>query len=387
MNPSRLHGTNRETRWRCRTCGRLTAGRRAHAANAPRFPRKHRLADGRVCLGSHRPAEAVIVDRYGRPVDEIREDCASEALVTTHAGALEVSSHDAWHGIVHQFLAAHVDSPHSRRAYRRHLLALADLSIRHGAPTPAHLSAAHLSAFREHVIRRGGALASQRQALAAVRSFVRWARAVAAPHLPDADQRGALLSLPKGGSDVHETPAPVGHDVEALMAAAANAAPRDRAILALLLGAGLRRSELALERRALERDGDGWRLRIAGKGGKVRRVPLLPSVRRALEDYIAAEGLDLDTRGPLFPGQNPKLPLSGRTVYNIARRAAAAAGLERPLGAHSMRHGFARRQLDAGLDLERLRRTLGHSSIATTQKYLQSLRDADAIEGMTDLPG
>ena len=124
---------------------------------------------------------------------------------------------------------------------------------------------------------------------------------------------------------------------------------RDIAILMLLYGAGLRISEaLGLERRAVP----ARVLRITGKGGRIREVPLLDQVSAAIERYVA-----------LCP-----YPLAGDQPLKIARLRGAL-GLPATATPHALRHSFATHLLAAGADLRAIQELLGHANLSTTQIY------------------
>ncbi len=144
---------------------------------------------------------------------------------------------------------------------------------------------------------------------------------------------------------------------------------RDRAMLELLYGSGLRRGELAgarLENLALE---DGL-IRVQGKGGKVRLVPIGAKARAALEDYLRLGRPALvkkRTGAEIFLSRLGR-GLTTQTVYNVVRAAAARAGLP-GVHPHRLRHSFATHLLGGGADLRVIQELLGHADIATTQIY------------------
>jgi len=144
---------------------------------------------------------------------------------------------------------------------------------------------------------------------------------------------------------------------------------RDAAVFALLYGCGLRISEaLGLKRS----DAPGHRgtssLRVTGKGGKQRMVPVLPQVARAVEEYIALCPHDLAAEGPLFVGARGG-PLSPRIVQLAMVRMRGALGLPETATPHALRHSFATHLLARGGDLRAVQELLGHASLSTTQIY------------------
>jgi len=132
---------------------------------------------------------------------------------------------------------------------------------------------------------------------------------------------------------------------------------RNMLLVLLLYGAGLRVSEacgllwknIHLDERTLI---------VRGKGGKERKVALIPWLVERLEKFPRT--------GKYVFGQ----PMDPRQAYEIVRRSGVAAGLLRPLHPHALRHSFATHMLSSGADLRILQELLGHSSLAATQKYL-----------------
>lgn len=141
---------------------------------------------------------------------------------------------------------------------------------------------------------------------------------------------------------------------------------RDRAVLLLLYGAGLRIAEaLSLSGGALPL---GETLTVTGKGNKQRVVPLLPIVREAVADYVARCPWPVARDGPLFLGAKGG-PLSQGMIQKATARARAALGLPPSATPHALRHSFATHLLGAGADLRSLQELLGHASLGSTQIY------------------
>ena len=143
-------------------------------------------------------------------------------------------------------------------------------------------------------------------------------------------------------------------------------AARDRAVLTLLYGCGLRISEgLSLTRADAPLP---EALRITGKGGKTRMVPVLPAVRAAVDDYLALQPFIDTPEGPLFRARRGG-PLSPRHVQATVQRLRGRLGLPASATPHALRHSFATHLLGAGADLRSIQELLGHASLSTTQKY------------------
>ena len=141
---------------------------------------------------------------------------------------------------------------------------------------------------------------------------------------------------------------------------------RDRAVLLLLYGAGLRIAE------ALSLTGGdlplGETITITGKGNKQRVVPILPILREAVAEYAAACPWPLEPDLPLFRGAKGG-PLNQGMVQKASARARAALGLPATATPHALRHSFATHLLGAGTDLRSLQELLGHASLGSTQVY------------------
>jgi integrase/recombinase XerD len=148
---------------------------------------------------------------------------------------------------------------------------------------------------------------------------------------------------------------------------------RDRALLELLYGTGARISEavgLAVD----DLDRGQATVRLAGKGGKERVVPVGSYAVKAVEDYLvrarpalAAQGRGV-RGGPLFLNVRGGA-LSRQSAWAILRSAAERAGLTGDVSPHTLRHSFATHLLDGGADLRAIQELLGHASVSTTQIY------------------
>jgi integrase/recombinase XerC len=145
---------------------------------------------------------------------------------------------------------------------------------------------------------------------------------------------------------------------------------RDAAVLALLYGCGLRISEaLGIQRRDAP-VGGADSVRVLGKGGKTRAVPVIAPVVRALEAYLAACPYALAPDGPLFVGAKGG-PLSPRIIQLAVARLRGALGLPETATPHALRHSFATHLLARGGELRAIQELLGHASLSTTQIYTQ----------------
>lgn len=146
-------------------------------------------------------------------------------------------------------------------------------------------------------------------------------------------------------------------------------AARDAAVLLLLYGAGMRIGEaLWLTAGDIEAGRASGTVRVTGKGGKKRLVPLIAVVRQGIESYRALAPWRPGSAEPLFRGARGG-PLSPRIVQRAMERLRGALGLPASATPHALRHSFATHLLAAGGDLRTIQELLGHASLATTQLY------------------
>lgn len=277
-------------------------------------------------------------------------------------------------------------SRHTLRAYRRDIEAfLADVEARRGRPaTTADLN---LREVRSDLAARYGqqAASSAARKLSALRSFGEFLRR--AGDLPD--NEAALVRRPKlpRKLPVALPPEDVAAIIEDPGLAEGAVGLRDRAILEVLYGAGLRVGEcVALDLEHLRWEGDALTLRVvAGKGGKDREVPLGSCGALALRSYLAArdELLPPARRGSDRPGPRGHVPkgeravflnqrgrrLGDRSVRALVHRRCLATGARARVGPHGLRHSFATHLLESGCDLRSIQAMLGHASLSTTQRY------------------
>ncbi len=149
---------------------------------------------------------------------------------------------------------------------------------------------------------------------------------------------------------------------------------RDTAVLLLLYGAGLRISEaLGLPLEDAPTPGRDV-LRITGKGGKERLVPILPAIQAAVARYLALCPFPLERGEPIFRGAKGG-PLSPRIIQLLMERLRGALGLPETATPHALRHSFATHLLSSGADLRQIQELLGHASLSTTQVYTEVDRD------------
>jgi integrase/recombinase XerC len=143
---------------------------------------------------------------------------------------------------------------------------------------------------------------------------------------------------------------------------------RDAAVLSLLYGAGLRISEaLGLQRRDAPVNGIDT-ITVTGKGSKMRSVPVISAIQRAVEEYLQLCPYAIPPEGPLFVGARGG-PLSPRIIQLAVEELRGALGLPDSATPHALRHSFATHLLAKGGDLRGIQELLGHASLSTTQLY------------------
>jgi integrase/recombinase XerD len=172
------------------------------------------------------------------------------------------------------------------------------------------------------------------------------------------------------------------HDVEQLLEAASfggtPSAVRDRAMLELLYGSGARISE-AVGLDLDDLDLDAGLLRLAGKGGKQRVVPVGSYAVEALNGYLVRVRPDLVRRGRGTPAvfcNTRGGRLSRQSAWTVLQTAAERAGLAARVSPHTLRHSFATHLLEGGADVRVVQELLGHASVTTTQIYTKVTADA-----------
>jgi len=188
------------------------------------------------------------------------------------------------------------------------------------------------------------------------------------------DTPAPQLALVRGPRVKASLPRPVTEDQARGLLAEPDADPdmapweaaRDRAVLTLLYGCGLRISEALSLTRAEAPLGET--LRIVGKGSKTRMTPILPAVRQAVDVYVTLLPFPLEPTDALFRARRGG-PLSPRHVQATVQRLRGRLGLPERTTPHALRHSFATHLLGAGADLRSIQELLGHASLSTTQKY------------------
>jgi integrase/recombinase XerD len=248
-------------------------------------------------------------------------------------------------------------------AYRRDLAAFRATLDRPVREATSEQIEAWLASLRAE----GRASSTVARRLAAVRAYFRHLIMIGTRN----DNPAAAISGPPRPRTVPRTLSP--SEAERLVEVAAGTTPRamrDRALVELLYGAGLRVSEaVGLVKASV--DLEGRLVRVVGKGGKERLVPLGRPAAEALRRYMALGRPHLDRR------HRPDLFLNARGgaltragVFLILRRLADRAGLEPGrVHPHLLRHSFATHLLEGGADLRSVQEMLGHADVSTTERY------------------
>jgi integrase/recombinase XerC len=252
-------------------------------------------------------------------------------------------------------------SEHTLRAYRRELHQFAAWITTHGALSVDRIEHTDIRAYLGSLYDRGLSKASAARALAAIRSWFKWlafrgyveqnaAALVATPKLPKHLPRvPSIEQLNRVMNSVDDT--------------AASWPARDRAILELLYGCGIRNAELT----GLDLDDIQWAnevILIRGKGRKQRLVPLGDAAAQALRAYLAE-------RKELLAVADSPARLTTRSVGRIVKRIAIERGLPADVHPHTLRHAFGTHLLEEGADLRAIQELLGHERLSTTQRYTQ----------------
>ena len=269
---------------------------------------------------------------------------------------------------------ANLTNPHTRRAYEN---AVKDFMRFTGIVRPEEfrtVTRAHVIAWRDELVRRGLGGSTIRHRLASLASLFEYlCDRNAVTHNP---VKG--VERPKAETAEGKTPAIGDHQARELLAAPAAdtlKAKRDRAILSTLLFHALRRDELCkLKVRDFRHARKGVpHLKVSGKGGKARYLPLHPGTHALIHEYLEAAGHGEDDAGALFrPIRNNRTgKLDGAItpdgIYRLVRAYSAALGFE--IGAHALRATAATNALDHQADITKVQEWLGHANIATTRIY------------------
>ncbi|MDF5775241.1 tyrosine-type recombinase/integrase [Pseudomonas syringae] len=270
---------------------------------------------------------------------------------------------------------ANLDNPRTRRAYQNDLTDFSSFIGLTSTDDFRQVTRSHVLAWRADLEQRGLAGATIRRKLAALASLF--------DHLLDNNAVAGGnpvhgVKRPRIESNEGKTPALGDHQAKALLEAPDESTlkgRRDRAMLAVLLYHGLRREEAAQlqvsdiqERRGIQH------LKIHGKGGKVRYLPLHPVAAGRIHLYLERSGHHLDDKKvPLFislRGKSTGAAVSANGIYTVVEAYAKKAGIEvAGLGVHGLRATAATNALEHEADIAKVQAWLGHANISTTKIY------------------
>ena len=254
-------------------------------------------------------------------------------------------------------------------AYMRDIGKLRDFAETHTPVIrPERIALDDLQAFTTHVAKRGLNATSQARMISAVRGFYRMLRIEKAVATDPTD----LLESPRTGR-----PLPVflsTEEIDAMVQAIDMSRPlaqRDRAMIETLYGCGLRVSELCGLRLSQLHFAEGF-VRVIGKGDKERLVPISPEAVRRIGLYRDEERTHLPVQraaGDVLFLNARGSGLSRVSVFNLVKKLAREAGVQKTISPHTFRHSFATHLVEGGADLRAVQEMLGHASITTTEIY------------------
>jgi len=273
---------------------------------------------------------------------------------------------DEWLGSLTRVAAS------TRSVYRRDLRAAATWLERHGRDDPASVGRRDLRGYLAQLDRDGYARRTTARKASVLRRYFHWAqRTGRIAHDPS-----AALSAPRGTATLPRVLSASELDGLVEGGPRSEARPeielRDRAVVELLYGSGLRVSELCGLRRG-DLSGPAGTISVWGKGDKQRRVPISEPAAAALAEWISDGRPKLVTEATpddqVFLNRRGK-PLSPRDVRRLLDRRSPT-----PTHPHALRHTFATHLLDGGADLRAVQELLGHADLATTQIYTRVSRE------------
>ncbi|MBQ7607695.1 MAG: tyrosine recombinase XerC [Desulfovibrionaceae bacterium] len=241
--------------------------------------------------------------------------------------------------------------------------------------SPETITQVHIEAFIASLFREGTSKRSIARKLASIRSYFRYLLR----HKAIADNPAQDIRNPK--QEKKEAHVPNVDSVFTLLDAHASAQPhslRDKALLELLYGSGLRISE-ALSLNVSDVVGRQV-LKVKGKGSRERLVPLSDTSVERINKWLAVRGTIADAQEEaLFVGTRGKR-LNRKEAWRICQEQAKSTGIEQHISPHTMRHAFATHLLENGMDLRSVQELLGHRRLSTTQQYTHvSMRELIAV--------
>src|SRR5213593_2523355 len=272
-------------------------------------------------------------------------------------------------------------SPHTIKAYYGDLQNFCAYVCSRNWPSIDHLA---IRGFLSHLYERGLSKTSVARSLAAVRSLYRWLAQEGVVEQNPA----ALVATPKLAKKLPRVPTmeEMNSVLDGQLPEVASFAERDRLMLELLYGCGIRNSELiAINVEDVRLSAEA--LLVRGKGKKERYVPFGESVNAALRTYLPARQQLLAAKRRNTPALLINLRggrLTTRSVGRIVKRIAVSKGLSPDVHPHTLRHAFGTHLLEEGADLRAIQEMLGHERLSTTQRYTQlSMKHVLAVYDQT----
>ena len=308
-------------------------------------------------------------------------------MSASHAPAIESPLSQLVEGFIKVLTNERGASSHTLRAYERELHGFASWAAKRGEAGLTVQSIEHtdIRAYLGTLYERGLSKASAARALAAIRSWFKWLARTGY-----IDQNAAsLVSTPRLPKHLPRVPSieQMNQVVDSVDEEAASWPARDRAIMELLYGCGIRNAELT----GLNLDDIHWAneaILVRGKGQKQRYVPLGDAAAEALRVYMTERSARLAATGQTWGSPTPALflnlrlrglgktgngqaRLTTRSVGRIVKRIAIRRGLSSDVHPHTLRHAFGTHLLEEGADLRAIQELLGHERLSTTQRYTQ----------------
>ena len=241
-------------------------------------------------------------------------------------------------------------------------------------PDPGELSPEILTAFVTHIHKSGAGDRTQARVISGIRAFFRY---LLTENIIRSNP-AAGLEMPRTGRKLPEVLSV--HEVDLMINAIDMSKPagqRNRAIVETLYGCGLRVSELIHLKISGINQKESF-IKVTGKGNKQRMIPIGGSALKHMLLYMSASRVKTaPQRGfedHLFLNRNGK-NLSRMMIFNIIRELSQAAGIQKQVSPHSLRHSFATHLVEGGADLRAVQDMLGHESITTTEVYTHLSRE------------
>jgi len=258
-------------------------------------------------------------------------------------------------------------SPNSISSYMRDVAQLRAFVEREWGIAPHEVEARHIEAFLAEIYDKGITKSTQARNLSGIKSFFHYL--AIADHITEVPTQ--FIDSPKAGRHLPQVLSTA--EIDSILATIDLSTPqghRNRAILEVMYSCGLRVSEAAgLRLSDLFMEDDI--VRVTGKGDKQRLVPLSPEAKKCILLYLPQRALgriDKKAEDVLFLNKFGRA-LSRVMIFNVLREAAAAAGIDREISPHTLRHSFATHLLAGGADIRQVQELLGHSSVTTTEIY------------------